>query len=352
MPRCHRLVACFTLVLAPSLAMWGGVAAAQTERPTVVEAVSTDTDTEKAVEYGTLSIVVENDYFAGTDQEYTNGFRVAYLRPKGNVSDVTALLARAVLGIKDQRKLYGGIAFGQNLYTPSDTTQAAPQPGDHPYAGWLYMELAAIADDDTHVETVTANLGIVGPLALGEFVQNTFHQMIDSDISQGWNNQLSNEPGLIISYDKTFRPFKEQTRPWGFDVLPSAGFSLGNVLTQGTAGMTLRLGPDLENDLGPPRIRPSLAGGGFIDPRARRFNWYLFGGFQSRLVLRNIFLDGNSFRNSARVNKRNLVHDIQVGAAVRWEGLRLSWTMVRRTEEFAGQNEPHTFAALTLTARY
>jgi len=307
---------------------------------------------EKEVKYGTLSIVVENDYFAGTDQEYTNGFRVAYLRPKGSVSDLTALLGRTLLGVRDRKKLYGGVAFGQNLYTPSDITLSAPQPGDHPYAGWLYGEVAAIADDDTHVETVTANVGIVGPLALGEFVQNTFHQLIDSDIAQGWDNQLSNEPGLILSYDRTWRPFKEQTRPWGFDLLPSAGLSLGNVLTQGMAGLTLRLGPDLENDLGPPRIRPSLAGGGFIDGEARRLNWYFFGGVQSRLVLRNIFLDGNSFRNSARVNKRNLVHDFQVGAAVRWEGLRLSWTMVRRTEEFAGQADPHTFAAITLTARY
>lgn len=327
------------------MAMWAGQSQAQ-------DLPKTETVEEKQVRYGTLSIVVENDYFAGTDQEYTNGFRVAYLRPKGSVSDLTALLGRTLLGVQDRRKLYGGVAFGQNLYTPSDITQSAPQPGDHPYAGWLYGEVAAIADDDTHVETVTANVGIVGPLALGEFVQNTFHQLIDSDIAQGWDNQLSNEPGLIISYDKTWRPFKEQTRPWGFDLLPSAGLSLGNVLTQGMAGLTLRLGPDLENDLGPPRIRPSLAGGGFIDPDARRLNWYFFGGVQSRLVLRNIFLDGNSFRNSARVNKRNLVHDFQIGAAVRWEGLRLSWTMVRRTEEFAGQADPHTFAAITLTARY
>lgn len=333
------------------MAAWTGQAQAQ-DLPETRADTEARTGEEKDVEYGTLSIVVENDYFAGTDQEYTNGFRVAYLRPKGSVSDLTALLGRTLLGVQDRRKLYGGVAFGQNLYTPSDITQSAPQPGDHPYAGWLYGEVAAIADDDTHVETVTANVGIVGPLALGEFVQNTFHQLIDSDIAQGWDNQLSNEPGLILSYDRTWRPFKEQTRPWGFDLLPSAGLSLGNVLTQGMAGLTLRLGPDLENDLGPPRIRPSLAGGGFIDAEARRLNWYFFGGVQSRLVLRNIFLDGNSFRNSARVNKRNLVHDFQIGVAVRWNGVRLSWTMVRRTEEFAGQTEPHTFAAITLTARY
>ncbi|MDF1722668.1 MAG: lipid A deacylase LpxR family protein [Minwuia sp.] len=307
---------------------------------------------ERTAKVGTLSVVVENDYFAGTDQEYTNGFRLAYLRPKGQVNDVTAWLGRNILGVADQTKLYDGVAIGQNLFTPSDITQAAPQPGDHPYAGWLYIEAAAIADDNTHVETVTANLGIVGPLALGELVQNTFHQLIDSDIAQGWDNQLSNEPGLVLSYDRTWRPFKEQTRPWGFDVLPSAGFSVGNILTQANAGFTLRLGPDLHNDLGPPRIRPSLAGGGFIANNADRFNWYFHAGMQSRIVLRNIFLDGNTFRNSPRVNKRNVVHDFQIGAVMRWEDVRVSYSIVRRSKEFDTQKDPHTFAAITLTVRY
>ncbi len=311
-----------------------------------------ESNQEPPAKIGTLSVVVENDYFAGTDQEYTNGIRLAYLRPKGDVNDVTAWLGRNLLGVADQRKLYDGLAIGQNLFTPSDITQSAPQNGDHPYAGWLYVELAAIADDDTHVETVTANLGIVGPLAMGEFVQNTFHQLIDSDIAQGWDNQLKNEPGLVLSYDKTWRPFKEQTRPWGFDVLPSAGFSIGNVLTQANAGFTLRIGPNLSNGLGPPRIRPSLAGGGFIVENARRFNWYLFGGMQTRAVLRNIFLDGNTFRNSARVNKRNVVHDFQVGAVMRYETVRVSYSVVRRSKEFDTQRDPHTFAAITLTVQY
>lgn len=299
---------------------------------------------------GTLSLVIENDYFANTDRNYTNGLRLAYLRPEGSVNDLTAWLGRTVLGIEDRRQLYEGLAIGQNLFTPSDITVAAPQPGDHPYAGWLYLELAALADRDTSVDTLTLNAGIVGPLALGEFTQNTFHRWIDSEKAEGWGNQLSNEPGFVVSFDRAWRVLRE-TRAYGFDLVPSVGVSLGNVLTQAHGGLTLRIGPDLGDDLGPPRIRPSLAGGGFLGT-VREFDFYFFAGIQGAGVARNIFLDGNTFADSLSVEKRNLIFDAQLGLVIRFQGLRLSYTFVRRSRTFEGQEEPHLFGALSLTTRF
>lgn len=307
-------------------------------------------------EFGTLALIVENDFFAHTDQNYTNGVRFQYLRPKGRVTDVTGLLADTILGIENESLLYEGISFGQSLFTPLDITDPNPRPGEQPYAGWLYLEFAAIlgaedsAGDLQHVDTLTASAGVVGPLALGELVQNTFHQLIDSEIAQGWDNQLSNEPALLLSLDRTWIAGRS-LRNYGFDMLPSAGISLGNVLTEARGGVTFRFGPELEDDLGPPRIRPSLAGAGFLSPR-NRFNWYLFAGLQGRAVARNIFLDGNTFTDSLRVNKRHFVADAQAGLVVRYGGFRFSYTFVRRSREFATQQDPHYFAAFSLTARY
>ena len=48
---------------------------------------------------------------------------------------------------------------------------------------------------------------------------------------------------------------------------PHVGGAVGNVLTYGAAGATLRFGEDLRNDLGgPQRIRPSLPGSAYFDP--------------------------------------------------------------------------------------
>lgn len=301
-------------------------------------------------EVGTLSLVVENDFFARTDQNYTNGLRLQYLRPKGNVSDITGWIGQYLLGVEDESRIYEGVSIGQSLFTPLDITDPNPRPGEQPYAGWLYLEFAGIVDNVRSVDTASATFGIVGPAAGGEFVQNTFHQLIDSEIAQGWDNQLRNEPGIVFSFDRTWRVGRS-TRQYGLDLLPSAGASLGNVLTEARAGFTLRLGPDLEDDLGAPRIRPSLAGAGFLsgDPD---FNWYVFAGVQGRAVARNIFLDGNTFADSLSVKKRNLVADAQAGLVLQYRGLQFSYTLVRRSREFATQQEPHYFAAFSLTARY
>lgn len=65
----------------------------------------------------------------------------------------------------------------------------------------------------------------------------------------------------------------------------------------------LRLGQRLPLDYGPPRIQPSLPGSGFFVPPQDRFGWYLFAGVEGRAVARNIFLDGNTFRDSRSVDK-------------------------------------------------
>lgn len=317
---------------------------------------ATESEKSDAESLGTLSLVIENDFFAHTDQNYTNGFRLQYLRPRGQVSDLTGWLADVTLGESDESQLYEGVSLGQSLFTPLDITDPNPRPGEQPYAGWLYVEFAAILADRNDngelnkVDTVSATAGIVGPLAGGEFVQNTFHQLIDSEIAQGWSNQLDNEPGLLLSYDRTWMTARSM-RQFGFDVLPSAGLSVGNVLTEARGGITLRLGPDLDESLGPPRIRPSLAGAGYLDS-SNRFNWYVFAGLQGRAVAHNIFLDGNTFSGSLRVRKRHIVADAQAGLVVSCGGLRFSYTLVRRSREFATQQDPHYFAAFSLTARY
>ena len=82
-----------------------------------------------------------------------------------------------------------------------------------------------------------------------------------------------------------------------------------------TGGLTLRLGEDLQRDFGPPRVRPALAGSGMFRPTGQ-FSWYVFGGAEGRVVARDIFLDGNTFRDSLSVDKKRFVADFQVGLVV------------------------------------
>ena len=78
------------------------------------------------------------------------------------------------------------------------------------------------------------------------------------------------------------------------------------------------------------------------------FGWYVFGGVGGHVVGRDIFLDGNTWRDSRSVDKRTFVADFEVGAAVFWQNVRLSYTQIWRTKEFDGQRENFTFGSVSL----
>ena len=99
----------------------------------------------------------------------------------------------------------------------------------------------------------------------------------------------------------------------------------------------------------PPQTPPSVPGSGFFIP-LHCFGWYLFPGIEGRAVARNIFLDGNTFRDSRNVDKEPLVGDLQFGIAITWRNLRLGYTHVLRTREFKGQGDRRDdFGALSLS---
>lgn len=138
---------------------------------------------------------------------------------------------------------------------------------------------------------------------------------------------------------------------FGFDATPHAGGALDNVFTYANAGLMLRFGRRLPLDYGPPRIQPNLPGSGFFVPQDG-FGWYLFAGMEGRAVARNIFLDGNTFRDSRSVDKELLVGDLQCGIALTWRNVRLSYTHVLRTREFETQDEADEFGAFSLSVRF
>ena len=134
--------------------------------------------------------------------------------------------------------------------------------------------------------------------------------------------------------------------------MPHMGVALGNVNTHAAAGFTVRFGYDLPSDYGPPRIRPSLPGSDFFIP-TQKLGGYLFFTTEARAVAQNIFLDGNTFRGGASVDKKYMVGSIQFGAAITYSDLRISFTQVVVSSEFKGPHgKPSHFGAATASYRF
>jgi hypothetical protein len=323
---------------------------------------------------GTIVAVSENDEYAfriTVDQHYSNGMRLVWLSEPVAAAPADPLawahrIAGAIPGFATRPgTLRLGVALGHNIYTAADTRRAVPDPRDRPYAGWLYGGVALVNDAADRapgagvIETLELTLGLVGPSAQGKQLQNFWHGLINYPQAMGWDSQLRDEPGIGLTYARAWRhPIARETDPeaaefagLGLDIVPHAVAGLGNVATYAATGAMLRLGTRLAEDYGPPRTRPALAG--IAAPAgADRVGGYLFTGFETRLVGRDIFLDGTMFREGPRVDRRPLVTDAMAGLAVTWRDWKASFTYHWRGREFETQGPGDRFGAFSLGARF
>jgi lipid A 3-O-deacylase len=297
-----------------------------------------------------FSIVYENDIFANTDNGYTNGVRFGWLSSESNSPNWLKWSTDTLLPFATEGKKHLSIAVGQNMYTPTNLSVSTPLLTDRPYAGWLYASIGVISQTENTLDNLMLTFGMVGPASFAEETQKFIHQNIThSEISQGWDNQLKNEPGIILTYQRKWKALYEISKfGLGMDIVPQAGFNLGNVETDVMTGGTIRLGYNLHSDYGPPRVRPSLPGSDFFIPN-NALSAYLFAGIEVRAVARNIFLDGNSFVNSQNVDRNILVGNMQFGASAIYGNNRISYTNVFMTREFREQKTPEAFGVVTFS---
>ncbi len=300
---------------------------------------------------GSFNVLIENDVFAATDRHYTNGLQFGYLTAPRTADGVASTMAGWLPGNGDG-EVRVGWQLGQTIFTPEDTDAVALLPDERPYAGWLYLSASIVYSSDTHIDTWALTFGTIGPDAQGEELQNGFHDLINSDESRGWDNQLGNELGGTLNIERKWRSVAQtQVLRFGVDFMPHIGIAAGNIETYANAGFTVRVGTDLENDFGAPRIRPSLPGSGYFVPRDG-WAWYLFAGVDGRYVERNIFLDDADEAELWNISKKRWVADLQAGVALTGRRLRLTYTYVYRTEEFDLQQDADRFGSVALTWRF
>jgi len=325
--------------------------------------------TPARLRFGSVSVYSENDkYFAGTDQHYTNGFKLSFLSTEigsfttDPVPKAVQEIARAINALVPAGhdcKL--GLAIGQNLYTPTDISTTAAQPADRPYAAWLYgsaafqvyqppPDPASGAFRPAVLDTLEVSVGMVGPGALGRQVQNNVHSVLGIAHANGWKTQIHNEPGLLIGLERKWRFATPSAREgWGADAIPHLGVNVGNIFTYANAGGEVRAGWHLPADFGANLIRPSSDSN-----TTRRPDWSLFAfaAFDGRAVARDVTLDGNSFRSSPSIPKEAFVGDVLGGVAFGTRHWQVNYAQALRTKEFKGQTKASVFGSLSATFFY
>lgn len=322
---------------------------------------------EAAEDRRTFSFYFENDLFADTDQQYTNGIKLSWISEdltgyaKSDSLPDWSLPIISRLPFINEQGLQRNVALsiGQNMYTPEDISVESLIEDDRPYAGWTYFGIGLHSKNERRLDSMEIQLGIVGPLSFAEQTQKLVHKLSDNQSPNGWDNQIKNEPGLAVVYERKWRFFYNgPVGESGLDFIPHLGGALGNIHTYANAGMEARIGWNLPRDFGTSLIRPAGDSNAPLndhDPRLSRdqnFSLYVFAGADGRGVLRNIFLDGNTFTDSHSVDKKYFVADVGVGIGLIIHRFKLTYTHVLQTKEFKGQKDNQTFGSITLAYTY
>jgi hypothetical protein len=329
-----------------------------------VDEGSCDDPVHRSAVCGTFSILFENDLFTGTDRYYTNGIKLSWMSRDLRQFALWEHTPESLRGFFEAFDRFQpghekniGVFVGQKLYTPNDIQQRSLIVNDRPYAGWLFGGMSLNSKNSVSLDTIELQLGMVGPASLGEETQNFVHELRGFPTAKGWDNQLHNELAFSLYYERKQRLWNvfDPDSLLGADFIAHAGAAGGTVNTYANGGAELRFGYNIPADFGTSLIRP---GGDVSAPvlnvdaphhDPHRFGIHIFGAVTGRAVLRDIFLDGNTFTNSHSVDKENFVGDFIWGAGVTWRGLKLTYSQIFRSKEFKNQDTASQYGSINLS---
>ena len=313
-----------------------------------------------------FNLVAENDMVVRTDRHYTHGTKFTLFGSEVALARTQPGFHFPVWLAEHTPDLWSkpfatriGVNLGQNIYTPTDITVTTLQPQDRPYAGLLYASLLLQKRGTTEAGTPVLDnwrmdLGVIGQPSQAEEAQNTVHRVRNIGTANGWANQLKTEPALALRFQRTWR-WAQGGGPdgWGWDFLPAAALSLGNIGTYATFGGQVRAGWRLPGDFGVQIIdstgAPSM---GRTRGEDTRRGIFAFAGGEGRAMAYNAFLDGNLWRASHHVSKFPLVADTKFGVVYSGRRFDVSLAQIIRTKEFVGQREVDAYGGLSLSVKW
>ncbi|MFO7592512.1 MAG: lipid A deacylase LpxR family protein [Pseudomonadota bacterium] len=303
------------------------------------------------------SVQLENDFFANSgDRYYTHGTQLSVLKKQTPPDWLFALSELMPLYEEGSQLNFVNYRLAQKIFTPDDTEATAPVSNERPYAGYLYAGVSLISQiyssaNVDHGNMVEFTLGVVGPSAMSEQSQKNFHNLVGIDSPNGWDNQLEDEAALGVSYTRFWRLVQPLNGSLETGANPHMTLTVGNVYTYGAGGVMFRLGKRLKSDWSPPTIGPGFPGVPYFRGGSAS-SWYFYMGFESRLVGRNLFLDGNTFKDSHSVDKETLVGDMQFGFVYTLNNWRIAFSNMIRTREYATQKDNMHYGAVNISYRH
>lgn len=231
------------------------------------------------------------------------------------------------------------LEFGQELYTPFRDAHY-PRRDDRPYAGWLYLAVTGRRVRASGTRALGVQLGVTGQPSLAEQAQELVHNWFDLRRPLGWDYQIPFEPGVAVRYEEArVWPVAKPGRAWSFSLEPAWGAAVGNVRTSAHAELGVRLALNAARPVG------------WRSVESHDIRVYVEATARGSLVLRDLFLDGSTWGESARVEKEPFVPRAEVRVGFGLSSLDLEYRVVHSGRKFRGQPVNHTYSSIVLVVR-
>jgi lipid A 3-O-deacylase len=300
---------------------------------------------------------LDNDVFAGTDRGYSNGTEIGFVSATvddfqdASLSASSRWLNRRLAWLQPERYAYNNmvVTLGQGMFTPNDWRLETPDPNDRPYAGVLVFGVTHNGRDNDSMRATTFNIGVVGPSALAEETQRFVHDFVGGERFAGWDHQLRDEPVFRVMQQRLHK--RTLIKPtWMSDVIFHYGGSVGNLTTFANAGAEVRIGGWIPDNFGSaPALPVAENTAPTIGPIfSETVRLHAFAAFDVRYVAHDITLDGNTFKDSASVDREDWVADLGIGVAAHWGNWKIAFARYFRTREFRGQDSDAELGSLTI----
>jgi hypothetical protein len=302
----------------------------------VVHLVATARPVEAQELARSLQVAIDNDFLnfwepprERADHNYTHGLRLSWDLARAPEFARRLVCRSGPCGTT--------LEIGQEIYT-STLDWFWYVDGERPYAGWLYGRADVRGGDRGTLRRLGLIVGVTGPPSLGEAAHTAVHETVaDFRPRVGWVDQLPTEVAFAALASHSWRIAPNGPAARIVDVVPTVSGTVGTLRTSGEAGVRVRLGAPLEH----PWLADVRSGVGV----------YVFAGLRAEVVVRDMFLDGTLFSESARTDHRPVFGEVDAGLGLKMGRATLEFRAVRRGRQYAASPPSVTYASVTLGCR-
>jgi len=303
-----------------------------------------------------INFQTENDSDTSNDEAYSYGSSISLLFLRKDLQD--SILHIPFTDYKNTDN-YISFAYAHQIYTPGEIEFFELLPLDRPYAGYGYIESGLYQSSNNNLKSLNIQIGMVGPSAGMEAIQKVIHKLIGSPKVNGWPNQLKDEVTFQLNYSE--KQYYNLDNIFGLNnsssIIPEYGVNLGNVSTKIYGAALFRYGLNVTKDYGSSQIDNTTYNRISLDAdydykNDNRWRVFLNISAKANLIARNIFLDGNTNKDSHSVDKNNFVMTGSYGISIAYNQYSFDYIRTHTSKEYKTQDELYSYGSLLFSYNF